>query len=137
MLTKSLKKKYTRFALLNLIVTAILLIAWSILKKPVGEQYITSAAPWIILFFLALNLLVFYLMLKVTTRRFSKFVNLFLLTTSLKLLVFLAIIIMYSFLNRQHAVAFILNFFVVYLVYTIIEVVHVMRAQQTLKKSRF
>lgn len=137
MLTKSLKKKYTRFALLNLIVTAILLIVWSILKKPVGEQYITSSALWIILFFLALNLLVFYLMLKATTRRFSKFVNLFLLTTSLKLLVFLAIIITYSFLNRQGAVAFILNFFIIYLVYTVIEVIHVMKAQTALKKSRY
>jgi hypothetical protein len=47
------------------------------------------------------------------------------LTTAIKLFLFITVMIIYSFLNRKDAVAFLLNFFILYLVYTVFEVVQI------------
>lgn len=135
MFTALHKKRYTRFLLLNLIVTVSLLIAWNLLEYLFPAGIISPETPWILLFFLCLNLIIYYLLLKVSACRFSKFINLFLLTTTLKLLVFLILIIIYSFLHRSDAITFILNFFVIYLIYTSIEVTSILNTLNALKKK--
>src|SRR4030095_13154357 len=50
------------------------------------------------------------------------FVRYFMGATSVKLLVFMMIIIIYALLNRPTAFAFIMHFFIFYLLYTVFEV---------------
>ncbi len=50
------------------------------------------------------------------------FVRYFMGATSVKLLVFMMIIVVYALLNRESAFGFILHFFIFYLLYTVFEV---------------
>ncbi len=127
------RKKFQNFIVVNLVAAALLIGLWFGLRSTGGFAITSAATPWIILLFLVTHLLLFHYQLKATTKRFSGFVNIFLLTTTGKLLLFLTIIIIYSLLHRQQAIVFILNFFVVYLVFTIIEVVKIFQAQNSLK----
>lgn len=66
-------------------------------------------------------------MARAVEKRPTMFVNMFLLTTTLKLLVYMAVMITYALLNKDDAKPFIVNFFVLYLVYTIIEVLALLK----------
>ncbi len=135
MTSDQLKKKYYSFVVTNLIGAGLLLTGWYLLHRYSAIPITSKVTPWIIIFFLATNLTVFYFQLQTISRKLSRFVNVFLITTTLKLLLFLVIIITYAFLFREDAVNFILNFFVIYVVFTSIEVARIISAQKKLKNN--
>ena len=65
----------------------------------------------------------------------TRFVRYFLAATSLKLFTYLIIIILYSLFNRQNAVVFIVGFLLLYLAFTIFEVVVMLRFLRKSKQS--
>ena len=87
----------------------------------------SPALPFLFFFFMATSLLSYFLMLRSLNSKFSKFVNTFLLLTTVKLLLYVSVLIIYVFINRADAVGFMLNFFILYLCYTIFEVVYIIR----------
>lgn len=135
MTSDQLKKKYYSFVITNLIAAGLLLTGWFLLNHYSAVPVTSKVTPWIIIFFLATNLTLFYFQLQAITRKLSRFVNVFLITTTLKLLLFLTLMVTYAFLFREDAVNFILNFFVIYVVFTSIEVVKIFNAQKKLKNS--
>jgi hypothetical protein len=106
-----------------------------ILSLVLPESYITPALPLLILVFLATSVSSFYYLLKSSEKRFIKFVNVFLLTILLKLLLYIAIMISYALLNRADAVPFLLSFFILYLLFTVFETLFVIRFSQNSKKD--
>jgi len=58
----------------------------------------------------------------------------YLLITTLKLLLFIAILVIYILLNRKDAVPFGLSFFILYLVYTVFEVISLANYSKNLSK---
>jgi len=83
--------------------------------------YITPTLPFQFFLFLATTLLVHYILLKGSEKRYSKFVNYYMLTTFLKLVFYMIIIVTYALLNKEDAIAFIISFFILYMAYTIFE----------------
>lgn len=59
-------------------------------------------------------------------KKFIKFLNTFLLTTICKLFLYVVVMIAYVFVNRSDVVPFMLDFFILYLSYTIFEVVAIL-----------
>lgn len=90
-------------------------------------EYYTPAFPFLVIFFITSGIIIFQLMAKAVAKRPAMFVNMFMLTTTLKLLVYMGVMITYALLNKDDAKPFIVSFFVLYLVYTIIEVLALLK----------
>ena len=65
------------------------------------------------------------LLIRSFEKKFNRFVSVFMLTTTVKLFLFIAIMIIYAFANRKDAVPFLLDFFILYLIFTIFEVTQI------------
>ncbi len=89
--------------------------------------FISSSWPFILLFFLSISLIVHRFLLKKTDGNHGKFINAFLLTTTVKLLLFLSVILIYVLLNRADAIGFILTFFAYYLIFTVFEIFSILK----------
>lgn len=123
------KKNFNNFLRRTTLIAAVLLIIHMLLNFWFPELPQSAVRPWLIVFFLLITNLVFYLQLKAITDKKTKFVNVFLVTTGFKLLFFLAIILVYALLVRDDAVRFIIDFFILYLVFTSVEVFHIRKIQ--------
>lgn len=93
----------------------------------IPENLISKSWPFIAGFFFAISLLVHRFLLKKSGGHQTKFINAFLLTTTVKLLLFLSIILIYVLLNRDDAIGFILTFFAYYLIFTSFEIVSILK----------
>ncbi len=100
----------------------------------IPETFISNSWPYIAAFFFAISLLVHRYLLKKSDGQHTKFINAFLLTTTVKLLLFLAIIVVYVLFNRDDAIGFILTFFAYYLIYTSFEIVSILKYLRKIQK---
>jgi hypothetical protein len=87
-------------------------------------RYITPALPFLFLFFIAVTLAGYYVILRPVQTKFIRFINTYLLVTMVKLFLFIGVIFAYLLHNRQDAAPFVIAFFVLYLCYMIFEVVN-------------
>lgn len=133
MLTDQLKKYYKAFVIRALIVTAAISVLYALAILYLPAEYISPATPWIIIFFLIITLSIFYYQLMASIKRVSKFVNFFMIAIGLKLIAFLIIITLYAFLNKADAVNFIISFFIIYLIFTVFEILQLLKVQNSLK----
>jgi hypothetical protein len=101
----------------------------------IPDQFITPALPFLIPFFIAVTLLSYHYLIQATSRRFIRFVNVFLLSIVLKLLLYMIVMVVYALLQRADAVPFLLAFFILYLCYTIFESVNIIRFAQKVKQQ--
>jgi len=115
---------YLTFLRQLLIFSVVLGILATCIAFLVPPRFITPALPFLFLFFIAVTLTGYYILLRSVKRKFIQFVNSYLLITVVKLLLFVGIIFFYLLNNRQDAAAFGISFFILYLCYTIFEVVH-------------
>jgi hypothetical protein len=56
------------------------------------------------------------------------------LVTAIKLLLYITIMVIYIFTNRKNAVAFLMDFFILYLIYTVFEVTQIVRLTRSPSK---
>jgi len=91
------------------------------------EKYYTAAFPFLLVFFLLSTLIIYHYMFKAVEKRPARFVNIFMLTTMLKLLAYMAVMVTYALLNREDARAFVITFFILYVVFTSVEVIALLR----------
>jgi hypothetical protein len=112
-----------RIVVFTLIIAAVeFLLAWK-----TDPQWISSSWPFIILFFLSFTVLLHRQLLKSTEGNPKKFVFAFLLMTTIKILLYLAVILVYVMLNRDDALGFIVAFFFNYFLFTAFELSAVMK----------
>jgi len=122
-----MKSGYIKFLQNLLIYSAILGGLAFLFYLFVPKKFITPVLPFLFFFFIAMTLISYYILLRTLKMRLNRFVNTFLLSTVLKLLVFIGIMITYVLLNRFDAIPFMISFFILYLCYTIFEVVSLIR----------
>ena len=111
---QSIRKLLLYSGILGLIILQLVII--------IPAQYITPTLPFQFVFFVALTTLICNILLKAHHERFSKFLNTYLMITTVKLLFFLAVIVVYLFLHRSDAAPFAISFFILYLCFTAFEV---------------
>jgi hypothetical protein len=91
-------------------------------------SYYSPAFPFLLVFFAAVTLIVHKIILKALDKRPAKFINYFMLTTFIKLFFFLAVMVIYALLNREDAIRFIIIYFILYLFFTVFDVVSIYQA---------
>ncbi|MCX6278966.1 MAG: hypothetical protein NT004_12860 [Bacteroidetes bacterium] len=99
------------------------------------QQYISPALPFLFLFFISASLLSFFFLLKSTGKRLIRFVNAFLLTILLKLILYIGVMVAYALLNRTDAVPFLVSFFILYLIYMVFETVFIIKYSRNPNKE--
>jgi len=97
------------------------------------KTYMTPVLPFLFIFFLAITLISYYILIKAAQKKFIRFLNYYLLTTTVKLLLYIVVLITYIMFNKKDAVPFALAFFILYLCYTIFEVVSIVGYSKTIQ----
>jgi len=124
-----------RFLFRTLATAALLGIIYAFAINTYLAHYFSPAIPWLLIFFVVISNLVYYLQLRATQNRTSKFVNIAMLSSGFKFLLFLMILIVYALLNRNDAVNFIIAFLILYFIFTPLEVISLHRTHQKLKSK--
>jgi len=89
-------------------------------------QWVTPTLPVLPIFFMAVTFLIHKGFVGAVGMRPQQFVTRFMLITTIKLLSFLALLLVYALLFKEDAMQFLLSFFVLYLIYSAFEVMAVM-----------
>jgi len=130
------KQAFKRFRQLTTSLAALLIITDLILETFLPALSPSPARSWLIIFFLLITNLVFYYQLKASNTKSAQSVNIILFTTGFKLLFFLIIIVIYALIFKDDAVNFIIDFLILYLIFTLIEVSHIRKFQHQIKNQQ-
>jgi len=120
--------RYINFLQRLLVFSIILGMAAGLLWILLPKKMMTPALPYLFPFFISVTLLSYYFLLKSTGERFLRFVNTYMLLMAARLFIYIILITVYAFSFRMDARQFILSFFILYLCYTVFEVIHVLKA---------
>lgn len=121
-----LKKLLIYSAVLGFLV----LLSWFIFP----EKYFSPALPFLFIFFIAITFISYWLLVRSSQVKIVRFINMYLLITTVKLILFISILVIYILLNKKDAVSFGFSFFGLYLVYTIFEVISLVNYSKNLMK---
>ena len=123
-------KTFLTFFRTVIVVTILVSLASVLVFANIPSWHYPAVYPFMLGFFVLTTLLVYHLMLKALDRRPARFVNLFLLTTMLKLFAYLIFMVVYAMLNREVAIPFIVSFFLLYIIYTVVEVISLLKVNR-------
>ena len=122
-----MEKTYAHFLKNILIYSFILAILEYLLSTQIDGKWVSNSWPFIIVFFVSFTILMHRYLLKATQDQPKKFVFAFMMFTTVKILLYLAVILIYVFINRADAVAFIMAFFLNYFLFTAFELTAVLK----------
>ncbi|MHC1708472.1 MAG: hypothetical protein AB9842_13255 [Bacteroidales bacterium] len=111
---------YVRKLILFTVIVTIVLYAVRFFLSP---HWRTPALPYLIPLFLSVNIVIHYILLKTTAKKFSSFVSYYMAGTMGKLLLYIIILLVYIYLHRADALPFTLTFLLLYILYTTFEVI--------------
>lgn len=116
-MSNNIINKFSRqLILLSAILGFLSLIAYLVLPR------ISPAMPFLLIFIMSVTLLMHRYLLKGSDKRANQFINRFLMMTTLKLVLYLSVITVYAFINREDAVPFTVTFLGYYIIYSVFEV---------------
>jgi hypothetical protein len=119
-----MKNNYRYFLVRLSLFTLILIIISTALWYSLPEGIIPIILPYMFVLFFGVTALTHYILLKTTRLSPMKFVSYYMLSTFVRLLVYLAAVLVYVILNKDHVINFIIAFFILYIFYTVFEVAH-------------
>ena len=114
------------------VLTSLLALLSLILEKTV--TFLNNYGGWafILLFMYAATLSILVFLFNQSKKKNSSFINGFMLASFGKMLVYIAIILVYSFVNPQDLIQFVLFFLVYFMFYLILEVVVLLKLNKEL-----
>ncbi len=115
---------FIRQLLLLASLTGIAVIGLMFISPP---EYVSPVLPFILIFHTAATLISFLFIHKKLQQTPQKFVNVYMANTTIKLLLYLVILMVYSLNYLHDAVNFISSFFVMYMIFTVFEVIHLVK----------
>lgn len=95
------------------------------------SKFITPVLPFLFPFFIAVTLISSYLLIRSSEKRFIRYLNVYLLTTIIRLFLYIAVMVTYILLNKPDILPFSISFFILYLCYTVFEVVWLVSFSKT------
>ncbi len=90
------------------------------------KQWVSPVLPVLPVFFMAVTFLIHKGFVGAVNLRPQQFVTRFMLITTIKLLSFMVLLLVYALMFKDDALQFLIAFFVLYLIYSAFEVVAVM-----------
>lgn len=121
------------FLLKSTILTVIVLILGAILYYTVFNQFYRSILPGILAFFYILTNLVHAYLLNIAGKSGSRFTAQYMAISFIKMFFYLAVVIVFVITNKEDAKIFLVNFLLLYVVYTIFEVYEISNFVRQLK----
>ncbi len=125
---------FVRFFKKISLLSVLLFVLAFVMTQYLPVQYITPVLPYIVLFFYLISLTIYYLLTNSIQKRFNQFLNYFMLATTVKLVLMFVIMVVYVLNFKEDAYAFMVSFFLLYVIYTFIEVVSLLSFNKSLKK---
>jgi len=122
-----LKKEYSAFLTRLLLFTLVLWAAFRLLHNSIPPTLYFEQVFFLLVFFFLTTALFHYGLLSAARSSNRNIVTYYMLSTAFKLLLYFGIIIGYALLNKGKAVPFIVNFFTLYVFFTVFEVLKVYR----------
>lgn len=119
-----------------LVFSAIILTAGFSVFYFLIPQYYKPVISYVFLLFFVLSGGLHYFLLKASGNDQRKFVNRFLIATTVKLLIYFIFIGVYALYNIAFILPFLLTFLVLYLAFTLFEVISLTSFNRKIKKSR-
>lgn len=113
-----------------LILTGVLgaiIVAFMLLAPP---KMVSPTLPFLLVFHTASTLVSFMFIQKRTKGAPNRFIQAYLGNTTVKLLLYMAILFIYALNNLNDAVNFIISFFSLYVIYTVFEVIHLVKTNK-------
>jgi len=98
-------------------------------------KYVSPSIPFLYVFFFAATMLVHYVLLQVSVKKAGSFINYFMLMTFGKLIFFLSIVMVYALIRREDAAQFIIAFFILYMFFTVFEVIQSLSLTKAIRHS--
>lgn len=118
-----MKSRFIQFFIRLLVFSVLLGVFAFALSLILPENTLPTVLPWLFIFFIIVTSGVHAVLLKITELRPARFVSYFMLTTFGKLVLYFIAVLVYVFTHRAGLLPFILSFFILYILYTIFEVV--------------
>lgn len=118
---------FTKQLLIVATIAGLILVGVVLLIPPV---YVSPALPYLLLFFVASTILSFYFLQKKYDASPSGFITAYMANSIIRLLLYLIVIVVYALNNRADAVNFIVSFFLLYLIFTVFEVLFFLRGDK-------
>ena len=115
---KSLKK----FIIQIIIIVTILLIIGAILFKTILIDYYSWLYPVLLIFFSFFTLIFHYYILRHSKQRIAKFLTKFLAVTSIKLFLYVLVLVGVLYFIKPNTLVFVSVFMLLYIIFTIFEV---------------
>ncbi len=113
--------------LINILIISIILMAIYTALLMLKSPIVAVDFPIIIILITIVSTLSHLFLLKTASTSFLKFTNAFMITTTVKLLLYLSVMAAYVFIDKDLAKIFILNFTVLYFIYTPFEVYMILK----------
>lgn len=118
---------FKRFILGELLFTALVALAAYIVFFTFLPQYYLGVF-WVLLAIIAILTAIFhYSIIQVQEKQPGQFATRFMMVTGIKMMIYLAFITSYAFMNPEKAARFLISFLILYLLYTLFEVFSVIR----------
>lgn len=126
-----LKKSIIRIISFALIIFVLSFFLYSM----VIPQYYLPIFPFVVLFFVLAILTTHIVILKSSRKKARNFANSYLGSTALKLFAYMIFILIYVFADRENAFTFIINFLLLYFLFTAFEVVFLLKDLKEIDNS--
>lgn len=115
---------FTKQLLIVATITGLSIIALSQFIPPV---FISPALPYLLIFFTASTILSFYFIQKKLDSSPNGFIIAFMANSAIRLMLYLAVIVIYALTHRADSANFIISFFILYIIFTSFEVAFFLR----------
>ena len=144
---KKIYYKYLQELLIfSILITAIYVVLRYLINMNHIPNIVSSNFPFLIIIFVFVTAITHYVFIRTDVERMAykpdselpkeeqmkekaaierKFITRFLLITTVKLLSFLILLALYTWFNKTDAIRFLSNFMVIYLIYSIFEIVYI------------
>lgn len=118
-----------------LIYTLTITLIYSISSHFLTSEYVNNSTFFLIFFFFGTTMIVYYFLIKAIHKDFNKFYRYFTITVLLKLMIYLLIIVLYIMLDMPDKISFVVNFMLLYILFTIYEVISLNRYNKKITKK--
>ena len=131
-MTGKLQRFFLRLSIFSL---GLIVIAF-LLRTLLPEGSLPAVLPYLFILFFMVTLAVHWIVLKISELKPARFVSYFMLATFGKLVIYFIAVLVYVFTRKEQVLPFILSFFILYIFYTVFEVISILGQTRDPDKSK-
>ncbi len=128
-----MRTPFIKFVKKLAIYTLIIVLLAYLVSLFIPAKYLSPAMPYLLVFFFLVAAFTYHLALNAMNKKTSRYANFFMISVFAKLLLYIAVILIYAFANTADIVGFIFIFFIYYLLFTVFETMEVIKVQKSPK----